>query len=87
MTSWAASPPARFELGRRLAVFRGVVSLENNGGFAYVRSLPARQNLCGCDSFVIRLRGDGRRYKFTVRTAAGFDTPLYQCAFTTKRGV
>lgn len=76
---------SRFELIAGAAVFRGEVSLENNGGFASVRSSPARHDLAGCDSFVIRLRGDGRRYKFTVRTATGFDTPLYQCAVATKR--
>ena len=68
------------------AVFSGVVSLENNGGFASVRSQPLRADLTGCDSFWLRTRGDGRRYKFSVRTEAGFDTPLYQLAFTTKRG-
>jgi monofunctional biosynthetic peptidoglycan transglycosylase len=77
---------SRFGLIDGAAVFRGEVSLENNGGFASVRSSPARHNLSGCDSFVIRLRGDGRRYKFTVRTTPGFDTPLYQCAFVSKRG-
>ncbi len=69
-----------------LLVFRGEVSLENNGGFASVRSAPDRQNLAGFDAFIVRARGDGKRYKFTVRTETGFDTPLYQCAFTTKRG-
>lgn len=68
------------------AAFSGAVSLENNGGFASVRSSPVRQNLSGLDAFVVRVRGDGRRYKFTVRTEAGFDTPIYQSAFTTKRG-
>ena len=68
------------------AVFSGVVSLENNGGFASVRSQPVRADLTGCDSFLLRVRGDGRRYKFSVRTEAGLDTPLYQLAFTTKRG-
>jgi hypothetical protein len=68
------------------AVYSGVVSLENNGGFASVRSSPARHDLTGCRCFVIRLRGDGRRYKFTARTETGFNTPLYQCAFVTKRG-
>jgi hypothetical protein len=68
------------------AVFSGVVSLENNGGFASVRSSPAQQNLTGLGAFVVRVRGDGRRYKLTVRTETGFDTPIYQCAFTTKRG-
>lgn len=67
------------------AVFSGVVSLENNGGFASVRSSPMRENLRGLDAFVLRVRGDGRRYKFTVRTELGFDSPIYQCAFPTKR--
>jgi len=69
----------------RVAVFKGVVSLENNGGFASVRSSPALQDLSGCGCFLVRLRGDGHRYKFTVRTATGFDAPLYQCGFVTKR--
>ncbi len=37
-------------------------------------------------AFVVRVRGDGRRYEFTARTEAGFGTPIYRCAFTTKRG-
>ena len=68
------------------AVFSGTVRLENNGGFASVRSAPRRIDLTGCHSFLLRVRGDGRRYKFSVRTEAGLDTPLYQLAFTTKRG-
>jgi len=68
------------------AVFSGMVRLENNGGFASVRSSPVRQNLAGFDAFVVRVRGDGRRYKFTVRTGSDFDAPIYQCAFTTRRG-
>lgn len=68
------------------AVFSGTVRLENNGGFASVRSAPMRENLTGLTAFVLRLRGDGRRYKFSVRSGAGFDTPLYQCSFATKPG-
>ena len=68
------------------AVFSGTVRLENNGGFASVRSAPGFENLTGLTAFVLRVRGDGRRYKFSVRTGAGFDTPLYQCSFATKQG-
>jgi hypothetical protein len=68
------------------AIFNGVVSLENNGGFASVRSAPVRENLNGCDAFVLRVRGDGRRYKFIARTESGFNAPNYQAGFTTKRG-
>ena len=35
---------------------------------------------------MLRVRGDGRRYKFTVRTEAGFNALNYQAEFTTKRG-
>lgn len=67
-------------------VFAGTVSLENNGGFASVRSLPALRDLAGCDAFILRLRGDGRKYKFTVQTERSFDRAIYQAAFTTKEG-
>jgi hypothetical protein len=68
------------------AVFSGVVWLEIKGGFASVRSSPVRQNLNDTDAFVLRVRGDGRRYKFNARTETGFDTPNYQAEFTAKRG-
>ena len=76
---------SRFQVLTNGAVFSGVVSLENNGGFASVRSSRVRQNLNGLAAFVVRVRGDGRRYKFIVRTETGFDTLIYQCAFTPKR--
>lgn len=75
-----------FRMTNGVALFHGKVSLENNGGFASARSLPAHHDLAGGDTFVIRVRGDGRRYKFTARTAPGFDSTIYQCAFTTKKG-
>jgi hypothetical protein len=75
-----------FRLTNGTAVFHGEVSLENNGGFASVRSLPARHDLAACNAFVIRVRGDGRRYKFTARTDRSFDSAIYQTVFTTKKG-
>lgn len=69
-----------------MAVFSGVLSLENNGGFASVRSAPEAMDLTGCEAFVLRVRGDGRRYKFTVRTTSDWNAPSYQCAFPTRRG-
>jgi len=75
-----------FALTNGAAIFQGKVSLENNGGFASVRSLPARHDLAGCDAFIIRVRGDGRRYKFTARTDRSFDSAIYQAVFMTKKG-
>ncbi len=77
---------SKFEVTNGVAVFRGEVSLENNGGFASVRSLPSRHDLAGNDTFVIRVRGDGRRYKFTARTDHSFDSAIYQASFPTKPG-
>ena len=76
---------SRFFLTNGVALFQGRVSLENNGGFASARSLPARHDLAGSDSFVVRVRGDGRRYKFTARIDPSFDSAIYQCVFTTKK--
>jgi NADH dehydrogenase [ubiquinone] 1 alpha subcomplex assembly factor 1 len=77
---------SRFELRNGLGRFRGEVSLENNGGFASVRSLPGLHDLTGFNGFIVRVRGDGRRYRFAVRTAWNFDSAIYQAAFETKPG-
>jgi NADH dehydrogenase [ubiquinone] 1 alpha subcomplex assembly factor 1 len=42
--------------------FHGTLSLENNGGFASIRSSPRALSLRSSDTFHIRLRGDGRTY-------------------------
>lgn len=75
-----------FRVTNGVALFQGEVSLENNGGFASVRSIPGRHDLAGSDAFVFRVRGDGRNYKFTARTDPSFDSAIYQCVFTTKKG-
>ncbi|MBK9140732.1 MAG: CIA30 family protein [Verrucomicrobia bacterium] len=78
---------SRFLAEGDVAVFSGTVSLENNGGFASVRSSPGRWDLVGCQALVVRARGDGRRYKLTVRASTDPAAPLYQAAFTTTAGV
>lgn len=75
-----------FRLAKGVAIFSGHISLENNGGFASVRSLPASHELAGCDAFVIRACGDGHRYKFTARMDQSFDSAIYQTSFTPKPG-
>lgn len=78
---------SRFVAGSNgVAVFAGEVSLENNGGFASVRSRPVGQDLSSFSEFMVRVRGDGRTYKLTARTDGGFDSVLYQLPFATKAG-
>ncbi len=62
-------------------LFSGTLSLQNNGGFASVRSQPRDLGLAEGDSLVVRVRGDGREYSVnlyvpTNRTAFSFRAPL-----------
>ncbi|WP_169974621.1 CIA30 family protein [Tautonia rosea] len=64
-----------------LLKFFGTLSLENNGGFASIRSVPGRLGLKLDDVLVLRVRGDGREYLLnlyvpTIRTAYSFRAPM-----------
>jgi len=74
------------------AIFSGVVSTENNGGFASVRTRNFNPplDLSGCEGIELRVAGDGKRYKFITRCEGkwdgigycySFDT-LYNCELT-----
>ena len=49
-------------------VFKGTVSLENNGGFASLRHRFTRKNIQGYEKVRIYLKGDGKRYQFRAKT-------------------
>jgi len=58
----------RLELtGDSEAVFSGNLSLDNNGGFSSIRAYYP-PNLTDLNSIMIRVKGDGRKYSFRVRT-------------------
>ncbi|HEY5762288.1 MAG TPA: CIA30 family protein [Rhodocyclaceae bacterium] len=69
------------------AVFSGVVSFENNGGFASVRRQPDDLAACGASAYLLAVRGDGKRYKLSLRTDDGFDGISYQCGFHPPAGI
>ncbi len=50
--------------------FRGELSLENNGGFASVRSVGQDFDLSDATAVLLRVRGDGRRYQLRLATDA-----------------
>ncbi|MCS7225694.1 MAG: CIA30 family protein [Gloeomargarita sp. SKYB31] len=68
------------------ARFEGVVTTENNGGFASVRTrnLQPPLDLRGHTGLVLRVRGDGKRYKFLVRDDANWDSLAYSAQFDTQ---
>lgn len=48
--------------------FFGTLSLENNGGFASVRTKPTDLEIRTGDTLVIRVKGDGREYVLNIYT-------------------
>ena len=77
---------SRMSLEDGVATFQGTVSLENNGGFASVRSRPAEHPLDGFDGVALRVRGDGKTYKLRLRTTIALDGVSYQTTFATESG-
>lgn len=69
------------------AVFEGILSLDQGGGFASVRA-PAAQPVeaAGTRAWRLEVRGDGRRYKFTLRTSERFDAVSWQASFDVPAG-
>ncbi len=61
--------------------FSGRLSLENNGGFASVRTKPANFNIHTGDTLVVRVKGDGREYVLNIypksrRIAFSYRAPM-----------
>ena len=66
-----------------IGVFTGNLSLENNGGFASVRTAVPDAALAGASRIVLRVRGDGRRYQLRLRHGRRFDGISYTASFET----
>ena len=64
-------------------LFEGKVSLENNGGFASFRG-PIRFP-AGSTALLLTVRGDGQRYKLTLKLDDDTGTSQYQAAFVAPR--
>ena len=65
----------------KAVLFSGFVSLENNGGFASFRgpaSIPG-----GTKALQLSVRGDGKRYKLTLKHSEDNAAPQYQANFDT----
>ena len=66
------------------AIFKGIVSLENNGGFASTRTIPRSYELDGHNGILLRVKGDGKKYQFRLRTNDRFDGVSYRYQFATE---
>jgi len=70
------------------AEFSGYLSLENNGGFASVRIILSdnlsSDQLAQVKAIRMKVKGDGRKYSFRIRTNNRFDGVSYTQNFQTK---
>ena len=64
------------------ALFTGTLSLENNGGFASVRREVS--GLGDAVAVLLRVKGDGRKYQFRVRTDERLAGVSYRASFETQ---
>ena len=67
------------------AVFAGVVSLENNGGFASANRNPAQFDFSNSDGIRFRIKGDGKKYKISLKNDSQFNGFSYRVEFETKK--
>ena len=63
------------------AVFEGLVSLENGGGFASLRASTSALAASGVVGYRVTVLGDGKHYKMNLRMDAAFDGVNYQAEF------
>ncbi len=66
--------------------FSGDLSLENNGGFASIRTKPGALDLSGMSGIVVKSRGDGRTYWVELRVAGQMGATSYRADLPTTAG-
>jgi Complex I intermediate-associated protein 30 (CIA30) len=73
-------------LDANYAIFSGNVSTDNAGGFASVRTrnFTPSLNLSNYQGIELRVKGDGQRYKFFLRTDPTWDGVGYASSFDTR---
>ena len=76
---------SQIRLAEERAIFTGIVSTENNGGFASVRTrnFEPPMDLSGYEGIELKVKGDGKRYKFITRCEGKWDGVGYCYSFDT----
>lgn len=71
---------------KHTAVYKGEVSLRNNGGFASVRLIWPFGEVDSKTFIKLKVQGDGKAYQLRFRTNKGFDGAAYAQSFQTTAG-
>jgi len=75
---------ARLVINDSFLSFSGILSLENNGGFASVRRADNGKAWLSDKPIQIQVKGDGREYQFRFRTKQSPNGVNYVASFKTK---
>jgi uncharacterized surface protein with fasciclin (FAS1) repeats len=67
-------------------LFKGELSLENNGGFASIRTKPAKIGFAGANAIVVKAKGDGRTYWVDLRVTNQMSATSYRAYLSTTAG-
>ena len=73
-----------FELQENSLIFKGNVSLENNGGFASLRSPFGKVDLSNYKTVTIRYKGSQRGFAFTLENERAYYRPNFKKMFLPK---
>jgi len=73
-------------LEKGLVRFSGILSLDNNGGFASVRADSDEFSFPSDGTLLLKVRGDGRRYTVDLRTQRRQGAFSYKAGFQTEAG-
>jgi hypothetical protein len=69
----------------KILIFSGEVSLENNGGFASLRSLVDDYDFSDYEGFLLKVKGDGKTYNLSFRSTKNFTGYNYTQKFQTEK--
>lgn len=75
---------SRVVIGKEALTFEGLLSLENNGGFASFRAPISLQNKA-IKQLQFTVKGDGKRYQLRLRVDEYIDGPAFVYSFQTEK--
>ena len=76
---------SRVSVNDEKIIFTGKVSLENNGGFASLRSPVKDYNFEKFSGLEIKIKGDGKRYSISMKETTYFSGYFYTSTFETSK--
>ena len=68
-------------------VFSGTICCDRGSGYASIRSITNLFDLSRYPGITIKVKGDARRYKLSLRCATDFEGIAYRVGFQTRKGL